>query len=143
MYHVREFREEDIYDVFRIAFENLTEKYSLELLMDIHSAWPSGFLVAEMRDVVGFISGSRHGDNARILMLAVDRPYRGQGIGTALLNRFLFVCKREGLRSVSLEVRTSNYNAIHFYQNRGFQIVSKLERYYTNGDSGYVMWKML
>ncbi len=143
MYLIREFREEDVYDVFRIAFENLTEKYSLDLFLDIHRAWPSGFLVAELKDIVGFIAGSYYEGNARILMLAVDKPFRGRGIGSALLNRFIFECKKMGIRTVSLEVRTGNIDAIQFYQKRGFQVMSRIDNYYTNGDSAYVMWKMI
>ncbi len=143
MYHIRKFREDDIYDVFRIAFENLTERYSLDLIRDIYHAWPDGFFVAELVDVVGFIAGSKYGKNARILMLAVDEPYRGKGVGTALLNRFLLSCKSEGIETVSLEVRVNNYSAIRFYTNRGFQIVSRVENYYSNGDPAYIMWRMI
>ncbi len=143
MFMIREFREEDVYEVFRISFESLTEKYSLELFMDIYQVWPSGFLVAELKDIVGFIAGAKYERGARILMLAVDKAYRGRGIGSALLNRFIMQCKKEGLSSVSLEVRTNNRNAIQFYANRGFQIISMLDNYYTNGDSAYVMWKII
>jgi len=143
MYLVREFREEDVYDVFRIAYESLTEKYSLDLFMDIYYAWPSGFLVAEIKDIVGFIAGSQYNGTARILMLAVDKNNRGKGIGSLLLRKFIFQCKKEGIKSVSLEVRTSNKSAIEFYINRGFQIISLLNKYYTNGESAYIMWKML
>ena len=143
MFLVRGFREEDVYDVFRISFESLTEKYSLELFLDIYRAWPDGFLVADMGEVVGFIAGMRYEGNARILMLAVDKNHRGRGIGNALLNRFILQCRKEGLKSISLEVRTSNRKAIEFYAKRGFQIVSMLKNYYTNGDSAYVMWKII
>ncbi len=143
MYFIRQFREEDVYDVFRIAFESLTEKYSLELFIDIYYAWPSGFWVAEGKEIIGFITGSRQNKTARILMLAVDRQYRRKGVGNALLNRFIFEAKKEGMNSVFLEVRANNKGAIEFYTKRGFQIISLLKNYYTNGDSAYVMWKII
>ena len=143
MYLIRQFREEDVYDVFRISFENLTEKYSLELFLDIYRAWPSGFLVAEIKDIVGFIAGARDEKSARILMLAVDKSYRGRGIGSALLSRFIAQCRADGIRSITLEVRASNTDAIEFYAKRGFQIVSVLENYYSTGESAYVMWKII
>ncbi len=143
MFLIREFREEDVYDVFVISAQSLTEKYSLELFMDIHLAWPSGFLVAVTSEVVGFIAGMKMSGGARILMLAVAPQQRGRGIGSALLRRFLLNARQEGLKSVSLEVRTGNRRAIEFYQRHGFQIVSILDNYYTNGDSAYVMWKTL
>ncbi len=143
MFHIREFREEDIYDVFVISSQSLTELYSLDLFIDIYHAWPQGFLVAEMRDIIGFITGTKIGDSARILMLAVQPKFRRMGIGTALLNRFTFVAKQERMRSLYLEVRVNNTNAIKFYQKHGFVITSQLDNYYTNGDSAYVMWKII
>ncbi|NPA75858.1 MAG: ribosomal protein S18-alanine N-acetyltransferase [Euryarchaeota archaeon] len=141
MFHIREFREEDVYDVFVISAQSLTEMYSLELFIDIHLAWPSGFLVAVTSEIVGFIAGAKMNGTARILMLAVAPQQRRKGIGSTLLRRFIHNARQEGLRSVSLEVRTGNKRAIEFYQKHGFQIVSMLNNYYTNGDSAYVMWK--
>ncbi len=143
MFLIREFREEDVYDVFRISYESLTEKYSLELFLDIYHSWPAGFLVAVTSEIIGFIAGTRDNKSARILMLAVDKKIRGKGVGSALLNRFTIQCKTEGLKSISLEVRVSNKRAIEFYVNHGFQIISMLEKYYTNGEAAYVMWKMI
>ena len=143
MFYIREFNEGDLSWVYNIALRNLTERYQPELLIDVYQAWPSGFLVAVISKIVGFIAGTREEKSARILMLAVDSKFRNQGIGTALLNHFITNCKKEGIVSVSLEVRTSNQEAIKFYQNRGFQIISFLPNYYTDGESAYVMWKMI
>ncbi len=143
MFFVRRFKEDDIYDVFRIASESLTERYSLELLMDIYHSWPDGFLVAVSSDIIGFIAGSKYEKSARILMLAVDKNHRERGVGSALLNRFMMQCRAENISSITLEVRVNNRKAIEFYANRGFQIISMLDNYYTNGDSAYIMWKIL
>ncbi len=143
MFFIREFSEEDLWDVYDIALRNLTERYSPELFLDIHRSWPHGFLVAIVSKIVGFIAGTRDENTARILMLAVDKTHRNRGIGSALLNRFIANCKSEGVISVSLEVRTNNKIAIEFYQKRDFQIVSFLPNYYTNGDDAYIMWRMI
>ena len=143
MYYIRRFKEEDIYDVYRIASENLKERYTIDLIMDIYHQWKDGFFVAVSSDIVGFICGNKNEKTARILMLAVDRNHRRKGIGSALLNRFLMECRNENLMSVSLEVRTDNREAIEFYQKSKFQIISFVPHYYTNGDSAYVMWRMI
>ena len=143
MFYIREFNEEDLSEVYEIALRNLTERYQPDLLLDIYQSWPSGFLVAITSMIVGFIAGTREEKTARILMLAVDREFRGQGIGSALLNHFTTNCRSEGIVSISLEVRISNQEAIQFYQNRGFQIISFTPNYYTDGEAAYVMWKML
>ncbi len=143
MYLIRQFREEDVYEIFVLSAMNLTEMYSLDLFIDIYRAWPSGFLVADMNKILGYIAGQKLENSARILMLAVAQGYRHKGVGSALLNRFILNCRRDGIHSVTLEVRTSNQNAIEFYQKHGFQIISMINNYYTNNDSAYVMWRII
>ena len=143
MYFIREFRDEDIYEVLNIANESLTETYIPELFLDIHSLWPQGFLVAEGKGILGFIAGIKQLREARILMLAVKREHRGKGIGTALMKRFMNLCRAEGLMSIRLEVRTQNIKAIEFYKKFGFTIISYVPKYYTNGDDAYIMWRGL
>ena len=125
MYFIREFKPEDLEEVIEIANTSLTERYFPTLFMDIYQAWPQGFLVAESKNILGFIAGNKIYNEARILMLAVREKYRRKGIGTNLLRRFLSVCKKEGLVSIRLEVRTTNTGAITFYKKFGFDIISK------------------
>ncbi|ADD09100.1 ribosomal protein S18-alanine N-acetyltransferase [Candidatus Aciduliprofundum boonei] len=141
MYFIREFKEEDLYEVLNIANESLTESYAPELFLDIHRLWPRGFLVAVARDIIGFIAGSKQNREARILLLAVKGIYRGKGIGSALMRRFMSLSKSEGILSVRLEVRTTNFKAIEFYKKFGFNIISYVPNYYTNGDAAYIMWR--
>ncbi len=141
MCFIREFNEDDLIDVLNIANETLTENYIPELFLDIHRAWPRGFLVAVTSRVVGFIAGMKSHGEARILLLAVGKDFQGRGIGTALMNHFIAVCKSEGLFSMRLEVRTGNIRAIEFYKKFGFNIISYVPRYYTNGDDAYIMWR--
>ena len=119
----------------------LRENYPPSLYLDIHGWWREGFIVAENSgQVVGFIASVVHAPGqARVLMLAVDTPYRNQGIGTALMNCFLRECAMRGMKSIELEVRQSNLNAIKFYRRHGFDIVYTLERFYTDGENGYKM----
>ena len=141
MYFIREFNERDLYEVLNIANESLTENYTPELFLDIHRLWPEGFLVAVSNNITGFIAGSKYNREARILLLAVKAEHRGKGIGSGLMRRFMSICKSEGILSVRLEVRTKNFKAIEFYKKFGFNIISYIPNYYTNGDSAYVMWR--
>jgi len=143
VYFIREFKPEDLEEVIEIANTSLTERYFPTLFMDIYQAWPQGFLVAESKNILGFIAGNKIYNEARILMLAVREKYRRKGIGTNLLRRFLSVCKKEGLVSIRLEVRTTNTGAITFYKKFGFHIISFIPNYYSNGDTAYVMWRMI
>jgi len=82
--------------------------------VDFHSSWNEGFIVAEENnDVVGFVLGiSPTPNQARILILAVDEKYRRRGVGAMLLNAFMNACIVKGVRLITLEVRTTNDDAI-------------------------------
>jgi ribosomal-protein-alanine N-acetyltransferase len=141
MYFIRGFKEDDLLEVLNIANESLTENYAPELFLDVYRAWPKGFLVAVGNKILGFIAGSKYNREARILLLAVKKEYRNMGIGTALMNRFMSISKIEGVMSLRLEVRTTNFRAIEFYKKFGFNIISYIPNYYTNGESAYIMWR--
>ncbi|MEM4772252.1 MAG: GNAT family N-acetyltransferase, partial [Thermoplasmatales archaeon] len=132
-------------EVVELSRKNLTERYSDFVFLDIQRAWPSGFIVA-MADntVAGFICGGLSGDReARILMLAVDLPYRRKGIGSALISLFEQEAIKVKVRKISLEVRTDNNEAIAFYRTHGYSISGLLPSYYNDGTDAFTMEKVI
>jgi len=142
---LRPFSPNDIPAVAGIVKESLRENYPATIYVDIHNWWRDGFIVAEQDTrIIGFIAGvSNAPQNARILMLAVLEPYRKRGIGSTLMDTFLQQCALRAMRTVELEVRVSNGNAIQFYKRYGFQIAGTLSRFYTDGEDGYKMIRHL
>ncbi len=59
-------------------------------------------------------------DAVAILHLAVDKAYRGKGIGIDLLNSAEDAARRSGLRSAHLDVDVQK-PAVEFYRQRGYQ----------------------
>jgi len=140
---VRPFVPNDIPAVASIVREALRENYPTSLYLDIHRWWRDGFLVADLEGhPVGFLAAVISADGqARILMFAVTSVFRKRGFGSQLMNAFVQVCAMRGIRSVELEVRISNDEAIHFYKKYGFEIAGLLEKFYTDGEDGYKMTK--
>ncbi|MCW8471424.1 GNAT family N-acetyltransferase [Fluoribacter gormanii] len=54
------------------------------------------------------------------LGIGVIKPYRGQGIGAALLSTALQMAKSKGLTRIELTVREHNQTAISLYEKYGF-----------------------
>jgi len=67
-------------------------------------------------------------DEYYIFMLAVLPQFQKQGIGTKLLNFAEQQAKNENYRKLSLLVRTSNVNAIDFYEKYGFRNIKTYNR---------------
>lgn len=76
-------------------------------------------------------------DNTSILNFGVLKEYRGQGIGKTLFEEVKKIS--EGV--ITLEVRTSNVNAINFYEKRGFKKYAIRKNYYSNGEDAILMIK--
>ncbi|MCL4334436.1 MAG: GNAT family N-acetyltransferase [Candidatus Thermoplasmatota archaeon] len=141
----RLFKQSQLDDVIEITKRNLTERYNDFVFLDIQKSWPSAFILG-MSDqtVAGFICGGISGEKeARILMLAVDKPFRRNGIGTGLITLFEQEAQKVKINRIKLEVRTDNLEAIAFYKNHGYSIASLLPSYYNDGSDAYSMEKIL
>jgi len=81
--------------------------------------------------LVGFASTRRDG---YILFLAVDPEYRGEGYG-----RQLVAAVAEDHSSVTCHARTTNDDALAFYEHVGFETERRVENYYEDrGDAYYL-----
>lgn len=67
---------------------------------------------------------------AQLLNLSVVPDARRQGLGRALLTRFVDDALRAGAEQMFLEVRVSNAPAIALYQSAGFSPVARRHNYY-------------
>ena len=81
--------------------------------------------------LIGFAAVRRDG---YMLFLAVNPEYRSEGFGKRLIARVL-----EDHDSVSCHARTTNRDAIQFYQHLGFEIGRRISNYYEDGGDAYYL----
>jgi ribosomal-protein-alanine N-acetyltransferase len=145
MLRLRPFSPSDIASVQRIVESSMKEEYPPSMFFEIHNHWRDGFIVSDFSgQTVGFVAPIRtEPRSARILVLAVLEPFRGQGIGSALLTAFTNECGLKGMSSVELEVRESNKAAIRFYTKHGYQAIDILPKFYKDGEAGIKMVRTL
>lgn len=87
--------------------------------------------VENRTDLIGFASVRRDG---YILFLAVSRDFRGEGIGRRLIRQVA-----ADHRSVTCHARTTNRNALEFYEHLGFEIVRRIDGYYEDGGDAFYL----
>ncbi len=96
---------------------------------------------AAPQPVAGFAGMWQLYDEAHVTTIGVDVPFRGRGLGEALLLRLLDESVRRGANLMTLEVRISNDGAIRLYEKYGFSVHGVRPRYYSdNGEDAYLMW---
>lgn len=145
-YRLRGFHPGDVPTISSIVADALHEHYDPSLYQSLSQQWPEGFLVAvdAAERPVGFLLGvSQVEGEARVLMFAVDRAVRAQGIGYRIMSTFLERCRGRGFHKATLEVRVSNATAIRFYTRFQFSVTDLLRGYYSDGENGYQMARPL
>jgi ribosomal-protein-alanine N-acetyltransferase len=92
--------------------------------------------------LVGYLIVSRYVDAWHIMNVAVDEPYRRQGVAQRMLGDLFTQTNGDGTRGCTLEVRVSNHGAIRLYERLGFRPTGIRRAYYTdNREDALVMWR--
>ncbi len=85
---------------------------------------PDLFLIAEIDgELIGSVLGGFDGRRGMVYHLAVDKRYRKQGLGAILMDELEKRLKSKGCLRSYLLVTKDNLNAIHFYQELGWEVM--------------------
>lgn len=137
-----------------MVFLEMTQAPALELVTKyqtdlINKGGPSFYAVSEDR-VVGwcdvFPKENPRQAHRGTLGMGILKPFRGQGIGSRLVDAVLKKAKSFGLEKVELTVYTSNPGAIALYEKFGFEREGLIRSYRkVNGQTfdGILMGKFL
>ena len=87
-------------------------------------------LLRMKRKVIGFVVSRMAADEAEILSIAIDPGYRGRGLSRNMLLTHLGHLAGRGVQKVFLEVEENNQPARRLYEQTGFAVVGRRERYY-------------
>jgi len=106
--------------------------------------WPDVIRLKAMDngEMIGFIAGDPRPSQGAVWIatLGVDPGYQRRGIGLELLR----ACEGQvKFPRIKLTVRISNDGAISLYKKAGYRTVDIWKKYYTDGEDGLVMEKIL
>lgn len=80
---------------------------------------------------------------AHLTTIGVAPEHRRRGIARRLLVHTEEAIRRRQIATVMLEVRVSNTEAQRLYRENGYAITQRIEKYYNNGEDGFLMMKPL
>lgn len=81
--------------------------------------------------------------SAHLTTIGVAPEHRRRGIARRLLLHTEEAIRRRHIATVMLEVRVSNTEAQRLYRENGYHIAQRIEKYYNNGEDGFLMIKPL
>ncbi|MCQ6281554.1 ribosomal protein S18-alanine N-acetyltransferase [Bacillus sp. EB600] len=139
-------REEDIDQVLEIEHASFATPWSREAFYnELNMNKFAIYIVLEIdKKVVGYCGVWIVVDEAHVTNIAILPDYRGKKLGDALMQNLFEVAKTMGAKSMTLEVRVTNYIAQSLYRKFGFQNGGLRKNYYTdNHEDALVMWVRL
>jgi [ribosomal protein S18]-alanine N-acetyltransferase len=139
---VRRLSYPDLPQVIAIERRVFPTPWSLAMFV-LELSKQSGMCLAAICDgrLVGYLICSRYDTVWHVMNVAVDAGYQRRGLASALLAD-LYERVEDPLARFTLEVRRSNYVAIHLYEREGFRAAGMRRRYYQdNGEDALVMWR--
>lgn len=151
-FRIRKVEYEDLDRILSIEKSSFPTPWPRHMFKVMYSRNQAGFRVAVAEsEVIGYgIIGiektlRRDGESlervGHLLNLAVQEGYRGDNIGSALLEELEAHVKDRDVKEIWLEVREGNQDARQFYLNKGFEDVGIRNSYYPDGVNAVIMRK--
>ncbi len=92
----------------------------------------TSFAIEDDEKIIAFLLGFISQDDPReayIHLLCVHPRFRGGGIASTLVDKFIKEVKKEGVKKISLTTKPINKKAISFYRKMGFEDYNGLETF--------------
>lgn len=145
--NVRMMKEEDCKEAAEIERESFSCPWSEQTFLDTLKMTDAFYLVAERisktggKKLLGYVGVWQSFEEATITNVAVSPGERGRGIGWILLQETVKEALFRGIAALTLEVRVSNYPAIHLYEKAGFVSEGIRPGYYEKPrEDAMIMW---
>ncbi|DAZ97176.1 TPA: hypothetical protein N0F65_004026 [Lagenidium giganteum] len=150
--------EQQLDELVKLIDKDLSEPYSVFTYRYFLYNWPNLCLLSRVqhkligaivcrREQIGVTESQLHEPAAAteaaprwrgyIAMLAVDKKYRKQGIGSGLVKQAIDAMIAKGCDEIMLETEVTNKGAIRLYENLGFVRDERLVKYYLNGNDAF------
>ena len=137
--------EADLDGVLRVEAESFTNPWTREMYAwELQNRSVCHIYVVRTDDcpVAAFCAFWLVFDEIHINNVAVLPQFRGQGVGTTLMQHVLVESRRLGARRATLEVRASNDAALRLYERLGFYVAATRKHYYSNPvEDALILWR--
>ena len=142
---IRKMGKDDLHAVHAIEQASFITPWSFQSLKSDLKNKLAYYCVADKEsDIVGYAGMWIVFDESHITNVAVDKNFRRNGIGRAIMEHMVDVAIDKGATAMTLEVRRSNTAAQSLYSQMGFMQYGIRRGYYTDtNEDALILWKQL
>jgi ribosomal-protein-alanine acetyltransferase len=142
MYKVSLMGVDHLEEAYKIECEVNPSPWKYETFLSSFEVGHKGLICKHNGEIIGFIIFSPISPEAHILSISVIKKIQSKGVGSLLLRSMLDQCKAMNYKKIFLEVRTSNLQAINFYQKFGFIKDAIRDNYYTDNSEDALLMSL-
>jgi len=142
MYKVSLMGIDDLKEAYKIECEVNPSPWKYETFLSSFEVGHKGLICKHDSKIIGFIIFSPINPEAHILSISVTKKIQSKGVGALLLQSMLDQCAAMNYKKIFLEVRTSNLQAINFYQKFGFSKDAIRDNYYTDNSEDALLMSL-
>ena len=142
MYKVSLMSIDDLKEAYKIECEVNPSPWKYETFLSSFEVGHKGLICKYDSEIIGFIIFSPINPEAHILSISVTKKIQSKGVGSLLLQSMLDQCAAMNYKKIFLEVRTSNLQAINFYQKFGFSKDAIRDNYYTDNSEDALLMSL-
>ena len=133
---------DDLKEAYKIECEVNPSPWKYETFLSSFEVGHKGLICKHDSEIIGFIIFSPINPEAHILSISVTKKIQSKGVGSLLLQSMLDQCAAMNYKKIFLEVRTSNLQAINFYQKFGFSKDAIRNNYYTDNSEDALLMSL-
>ncbi len=142
MYKVSLMSIDDLKEAYKIECEVNPSPWKYETFLSSFEVGHKGLICKHDSEIIGFIIFSPINPEAHILSISVTKKIQSKGVGSLLLQSMLDQCAAMNYKKIFLEVRTSNLQAINFYQKFGFSKDAIRDNYYSDNSEDALLMSL-
>lgn len=146
------------YDIRPLTVKNLAEVWKLNQRCfqkhESYSKYTFNYLLSQPNtlsyrlttpngEMVGFVVIVCEKGAGHITTIGISPEHRRRGLAETLLKHIENSLLKREINTIVLEVRVSNIAAQSLYFSLGYSMLQRINKYYTNGEDGYLMMKSL
>jgi len=133
---------DDLKEAYKIECEVNPSPWKYETFLSSFEVGHKGLICKHDSEIIGFIIFSPINPEAHILSISVTKKIQSKGVGSLLLQSMLDQCAAMNYKKIFLEVRTSNLQAINFYQKFGFSKDAIRDNYYKDNSEDALLMSL-